>query len=309
MDFPSVVTIGNFDGCHLGHQALIAKAFEISRLYKLRVITYTFDPAPQEFFLKDKAPQRLFNRSLKQRSLAELGVEEVIFQDFDQDFSQVTHQAFYQEHLRVKLNAQAIVTGENFKFGNNRQGDAKFLQNAGEKDGVIVATVPPVTLEGDSISSSRVRQLLSEGNVQLATKLLGRPYMMEGAISKGNQLGQKLGFPTANLENYSQLIPKSGVYVGYAMLQKNPQVMHISKDAIPMVVNIGIRPTLIQQGRITIEAHFLAGDYAAESLYGNPLALYFTDYLREEKKFANQDELVNQVSKDIGKAKEKLGLQ
>ncbi len=300
----AVVTIGNFDGCHVGHQSLLAKAFEISKSYQATPLVYTFDPHPQEFFSGLYLP-RLFNRHQKTQAFRELGVSQVVTQSFDQAFSEVCHQDFYQKCLLAQLKAKAVVVGEDFRFGHKRLGDVTYLRMQAKKDGLIIEALPALTIDGMVVSSSRIRTVLSdEGDVSLAIKMLGRPYVLQGEIVKGQQLGRTLGFPTANLSHIQQLVPRSGVYIGYAHLGPCAHVMNMRSKLIPMVTNIGYRPTVSQTRELSVESHFLAGQY--EELYGQKLSLYFVKRLRDEKAFADKSELVAQITIDAEQAKKEL---
>lgn len=300
----AVVTIGNFDGCHIGHQSLLAKAFEISKSYQAAPVVYTFDPHPQEFFSGLYLP-RLFSRHQKTQAMRELGISQIVTQHFDQAFSEVSHEDFYQNYLRAQLNAKAIVVGEDFRFGHKRLGDVTYLKMQAKKDGLIVEALPALTTEGLVVSSSRIRSVISEeGNVALAAKMLGRPYILQGVVAKGQQLGRTLGYPTANLGNVQQLIPKTGVYVGYAHLDTSAEVMQMKSKLIPMVTNIGYRPTVSQSRELAVEAHFLDGQHG--ELYGQKLTLYFVKRLRDEKTFADKSQLIDQIGLDAELAKKEL---
>ena len=211
----SCLTIGNFDGCHLGHQKLLGLTLSHKERISGESIAITFIPNPKHYF---KAPERntsLFTPGMKRDYFSSSGFDYLIEQPFDESFSQVTHREFLE--LIQKLNPYSITVGDNFQFGYLRQGNCLVLSEFCNKEGIVLDTVKQMKHKRHGISSSRIRELLLKGDVQQASELLGRPHTIVGMVSDGRKEGRKLGFPTANLRNLSQLVPLNGVYCGYAM--------------------------------------------------------------------------------------------
>jgi len=310
----SAVTIGNFDGCHLGHQQLLAAARRYAAALEAQSVAVTFRPRPEAFFKGLAAEPLLFTEEQKTRALAELAIAYQVAQPFDLALSSMGYEAFYESCLKTILGAVALVVGDNFRFGQGRQGNAAFLADRGRADGLEVTIGEAAQWAGERISSSRVRAALrADGDVTAATAMLGRPYMLEGVIAQGDQLGRQLGVPTANLEDVSQLLPRYGIYAGYVWLAAparsadRPPVMHLPSDAIPAVFSFGIRPTLkSEHPPVRLEAHLLAGTYGLGELYGRRAGYYLTHHLRDELTFANLDELKARIAQDIDEAKRVL---
>ena len=238
-------------------------------------------------------------------------------QSFDDAFSNVTHQDFYKTCLRQRLKAAALVVGDDFHFGFQRLGHIDFLKSRANFDGIKLHIGSAVSCGEQRISSTRIRETISAlGDVSNAALMLGRPYLLEGDIEKGDQLGRKLAFPTANLGSVSQLVPKGGVYAGYVWLCvdtqpiNSPVVTKLSPALIPAVFNIGIRPSLgLDNAPLRIEAHLLTGEYAPDSLYGRHAGYYFAHRLRDERAFADLVQLKAQIQRDVDQARYLLGIK
>jgi len=310
------MTIGNFDGCHLGHQDLIAATTQYANKIGAIPLAVTFAPRPEAFFrgLTDEA--LLCTAEQKTRCLGECGLTMQVIQRFDADFSRISHIEFYRSQLLGQLAAKALVVGDNFRFGYQRLGNATYLRQNSVADGLSLTISEALRHDGLSISSTRIRSILHEhGDVSNATLMLGRPYLLEGRIEKGEQLGRRLGFPTANLGQIQQLLPKSGVYAGFVWLEdeagsvQRPAITALPPGAHPAVFNIGMRPTIPQaQPTVRVEAHLLAGGFGVDALYGLRAGFYFTHRLREERAFAGTTELQQQIAKDCRQAGRLLGL-
>ena len=306
----SAVTIGNFDGCHLGHQRLTAATVELAGTLNLATVAITFNPRPEAFFRRLTHEPLLFTEAQKSRALGELGIEYQVIQSFDAAFSKVTHSEFYETQIRQSLKAAALVVGDDFHFGFQRLGDIAFLRSRADVDGLKLGIGSAVRCGEQRISSTRIRETIrTSGDASDAALMLGRPYLLEGDIEKGDQIGRKLGFPTANLGSTSQLVPKRGVYAGYVWLCRDklpfnlPPVTKLSPTPIPAVFNIGVRPSLGQETPPTrIEAHLLTGEYAPDSLYGLHAGYYFAHRLRDERAFPNLDDLKSQIKSDVDQA-------
>ncbi len=309
----TAVTIGNFDGCHVGHQLLILSALGLAKGLGGTPVAVTFTPRPEAFF-RGSVDEVLFTPEQKSRAFAELGIQRQVVQTFDEAFSRLSHERFYEDLLCHRLGARALVVGDNFRFGHQRLGDAAWLRARAVADGFLVTVHRSAIVADAPVSSTRIRETLrASGNVKAAAEMLGRPYLLEGIIRKGDQLGRTIGTPTANLEEVGQLLPRFGIYAGYVWLAKNsserPVVMKRPDDAIPAVFSIGIRPTLdAKNPPVRIEAHLLAGTFGADEFYGRRAGYYLTDRIRDEAKLDGLDELKKWIARDVAEAKRLLRL-
>ena len=309
------MTIGNFDGCHLGHQGLIRAVTDRASAEHLLPVAMSFTPRPEAFFRGEPTGPRLFTDEQKTRAMAELGIECFILQNFGKEFSLFSHEDFFHIALKEYMNAKFISIGRDFRFGRGRMGHAAWLENQGSHGGIAVAIGSDIYNKGDRISSTRIRDALSNhGDVALAQELLGRPYMIEGTIQRGDQIGRTWGFPTANLDEIRQLVPAVGVYAGWVWLpegnkadQELPPVVNLPSNKIPAVFSVGSRPTLnLSQPQLRVEAHLLAGTYGENSLYGLKAGYYLTHRLRGDIRFQSIEVLKEQIAKDAAQARKVL---
>lgn len=285
----SVVTIGAFDGVHRGHQAIIQVALQRARELEVPAVAVTFDRHPQQALQPEDAPPLLTSLTTRLRLLLETGVQDVLVLRFDRDFAQLSAEAFLQFILQDHLNARYIVVGRDFRFGHQRQGGVDYLYEVRGRFGFEVEAVPDVLQGGERISSSRIRRALREGEVRQAAAMLGRAYVLEGVVVRGQQLGRKLGYPTVNLHpTPSQLVPKDGIYAGRLW---HPRTGGIYTAAI----SIGVRPTVDGTQR-TIEAYLLN---FSGNLYGEEVHLAFFHRLRDEQKFDSLQALKAQMDRDV----------
>jgi len=291
---PSALAIGVFDGVHQGHQELIAKLVQYAHDQALTPVVLTFYPNPIEII---KGPQPNFYLTppgYKAQLLSDLGVEVVITYPFNEDARQIRAAAFL-DLLVDNLDVKALWVGRDFAMGYQREGNLKFLQEQATQRGYTVHVIEDVADFEGRISSSKIRQMLAEGNVNEAANLLGRCYRLSGLVLEGDKRGRTIGFPTANLDlSSSVVIPANGVYAAWAL---------VDGHNIPSAVNIGVRPTLTDSNTSTVEAHLI--DYSGD-LYGKTIALEFVARLRDEQKFNGLEELVAQISADVDKAREIL---
>jgi riboflavin kinase/FMN adenylyltransferase len=297
----SSLTIGNFDGCHLGHQALLRLARRAADERGAVATVLTFDPHPREFFQPAVKLPRLFQPQQKFRALQELGVERVVVQRFDQALSLLTPERFCKDLLLNHLNTTAIAVGYDFRFGRGRTGTLadfrEFLPKA------LVQEANEVSIGGQTASSSVIREYLRQSQVSKANELLGRSYLLEGVIQRGRQLGRQLGFPTANIDVKSQLLPEAGVYCGYATLGNDAPIFQAPPTKIPCILNVGYRPTIAQaEPQLLVETHLLAGEYGQDALYDLPMGIYLTHHIRKERRFSSLDELKAQIQLDCATA-------
>ncbi len=283
------ITIGNFDGVHLGHQLLVRETLEICRQRSLDSIAITFWPHPRALFSGHEMPA-LADPQTRSRLLAGLGIQKVLDIKFTRELAALSPDEFVRKFL-LPLNVDSLVIGYDFCLGKGRCGDFDALKKLGERYGFSVTQVPPLLFGDLPISSTRLRQAINEGQLALALSMLGRPYSVSGTVVHGFGRGTGLGFPTANLQPPQTLLPPDGVYAGI--------VLH--KDAFyPAVTNIGFAPTFGGTER-TIESFILEGSPA---LYDEEIELLFLRRLRDEKKFPSVQELTAQIAQDVARARE-----
>ncbi len=286
-----VVTIGNFDGVHLGHQQIIRLAVEKARASSGTAIAYTFRPHPQQALRPGTQIQLLTTYDEKLELLAQTGLDVTIEEPFSREFSTVSPKDFFTEILLKRLGARAIVVGYDFAFGKERQGHLQALEELCKNAGVELTVVPPQRTEGEIASSSKIRQYLMSGEVDSASRLLGREFFYRGIVVKGEGRGRKLGFPTANLKIENKLTLPYGVYASWARCEAL-----FPGQLLPSVTNVGVRPTF--EGKelpALVETHLL--DRTVD-LYGNVFEVRFVKRLREERKFPGVDALKTQIAAD-----------
>jgi riboflavin kinase / FMN adenylyltransferase len=286
-----IVSLGNFDGVHLGHQAILTKAVSEARALQGTALVLTFHPHPLSV-LRPNSPLPLI-LSLREKLLLfrRLEIHGVILQRFSQTFSQLTAEEFVRRYLVDIIGIEKVIVGHNVSFGHRRSGNAEILVQLGEKFGFAVNVIGPVVIDGREVSSTAVRTLLGTGNMHEVTRLLGRPYGVSGRVEKGFQRGRTIGFPTANLRPRTDLLLPNGVYAVTVDLDE--------KISIPGVANVGMNPTF-GNNRRTIEAHLF--DFSAD-LYGQRLRVNFLEHIREERKFPSVPELVRQIQEDADRAR------
>lgn len=291
---PCVVTLGNFDGVHLGHRALFRCLLSQARKLQCRSAVYTFDPHPLKLLLPDKAPLLLNTPAEKRRLIAASHVDFLIEAPFTAELASLSPEQFVDQVLVGMLQARGLVIGYDYAFGKNRCGDAEFLQRYCSSKGILVEVLKPVGADGQPFSSTQIRKKLSVGEVAEVVGLLGRHYNLEGEVVAGEQRGRKIGFPTANLQTEKEQLPAPGVYA--------IKVRHKLQE-YNGVVNLGQRPTF-DNGKSTIEVHLL--DFSGD-LYGQKIRIYFVERLRSERKFSSLQELSEAIRADIVRARQILG--
>ncbi len=288
----SVVVIGNFDGVHRGHQAVLTQARSIADEQGLRCVVLTFDPHPSEVLGRGKKP-RLASVERRVELLHRHGADEVIVEPFTLELAAYSPERFAKEILVARLEAKVIVVGSNFRFGAKRVGDIGTLAELGKDLGFEAR---PAEVAGDAkgpFSSTRVREAIAAGNLAEANEVLGRPHSISGVVVQGDKLGRTIGFPTANLGDIPEILPPNGVYA-VRVEQKQDGSEHLG------VCNIGVRPTVSQGLQLRIEVHLL--DFDAD-LYGQTLRVEIVGRIREERKMAGLDALKAQIAKDIDVAR------
>ncbi len=285
-----VVTVGNFDGLHRGHRKIVEQVLSRARAVQGVALLITFEPHPLALLAPERAPSMLATPERKLELLADAGLDVVLILPFTPALAAVTAEEFVDEYLSRGLGALHVYVGENFNFGRGRQGNADLLVGLCDAHGIRAAKVPEVCYLGSPISSSRIRRALRSGEVELARELLGRPHGISGTVVRGAGRGADLGFPTANLTLRDQLVPQDGVYVTQVVVEGSS---HAS------VTNIGSRPTFAE-GKFTIETHLLDG---SGDLYDRTIEVHFLARLRPELKFASAEALVQQVRRDVERAR------
>ena len=285
-----VVTVGGFDGLHLGHQALIGRLHEAAAMLRRRTLLVSFEPMPKEYLAPQSPPARLTTWRERWRLLDELRLDHVLLLRFGEDLRRLSGEDFAQILAR-DLNAAAVIVGHDFRFGRNGEMSAAALAADGARLGFTVDVVPPVTVEGERVSSSGVRAALARGDLERARSWLGRPYSMIGRVVHGSHLGRKLGFATANVKLHRRRTPLTGIFA--------VRVRGADARQLPGVASLGTRPT-IGGTEPLLEAHVF--DYAGD-LYGREIEVEFVAKLREEERFTDLDALTRQMHVDAAQAR------
>ncbi|MBY4678229.1 bifunctional riboflavin kinase/FAD synthetase [Marinobacterium arenosum] len=286
-----VATIGNFDGVHLGHRRVLDQVKQKGQELGLPTVAITFEPQPQEFFSGNAAPRRLTRFDEKVRLLTKEGIDRVLCLSFNERLRNMTADQFIERLLLHGLAVKHFVVGDDFRFGCDRSGDYNMLATAGSKHGFTVAHTATFQVDGDRVSSTRIRNLLAASDLAGAAALLGRPYAICGRVVVGQQLGRQLGVPTANVRMHRYPSPLSGVYAVLATLADGRTVQGVA--------NIGMRPT-VNGSRPVLEAHLFDLN---ENLYGSLLKVEFQRLLRHERRFDGLDALKQQIHADIDEAR------
>ncbi len=292
-----VATIGSFDGVHLGHQAILRQLRQAANAHGLPSVVIVFEPQPHEFFSGDKAPARLMRLREKVQALFAAGLDRVLCLQFNQALRSLSAQAFIERILVQGLGIRHLVVGDDFRFGCDRSGDFALLQNAGQQWGFSVSDTCTLLLHGERVSSTRIRGLLEQGKFSAAEELLGRPYSISGRVTYGQQLGRKLGVPTANIHLRRYRSPLQGVFA---------VSLQLADRTYPGVANVGVRPTVSGSNKPILEVHLF--DFA-EAIYGSSVSVTFYRKLRDEQKFASLEALQTQLQIDIAQARNYFNLQ
>ncbi len=290
-----VATIGSFDGVHRGHQAVIRSMHAVAEQHDLPATLVTFEPLPREYFSPDSAPSRLTRLREKLHALEQCGVQRVLCLRFDDRLAALPAEDFIDRVLVDGLAVQHLFVGDDFRFGRDRAGNYAMLERAGREHGFAVEAMETVILDGERISSTRVRQALAEGRLDHVELLLGRPYSLQGRVNHGDKRGRTIGFPTANILLRRRTSPLQGVYVVTLRMQ----------DGVPRpaVANVGRRPT-VAGSRLQLEVHLFDFD---RDIYGEHVCVEFLHKLRDEQKFDSLDALQAQISKDSEQARAWFG--
>jgi riboflavin kinase/FMN adenylyltransferase len=289
---PTVLTLGVFDGLHLGHQLIVQTVVERARATGAVPTVVTFDPHPRAVLHPASAPPLLQTFDQKMEALALLGIEQTIVIRFDEAFARIGAEEFLRDLVGQRLHAREVYLGHGFAFGRGREGNIDLLRRVSEQLGFLADEVPEVRLRGQRISSSRIRECLAAGKVNLARRMLGRPYGVEGQVVHGQERGRQLGFPTANLFPHNRVIPRNGVYI---------TATRVEGDWRGSVTNVGVRPTFGGDAEQSVESFVMnwSGD-----LYDDVVRVRFLHRLRDEMKFAGLPELQAQIERDRQRAEE-----
>lgn len=294
-DFPAearggAVAIGNFDGVHLGHVAIVRRLLERAKSVRGPAIVFTFDPHPVRLLRPEQCPPPLTWTERKAQLLKASGVDWIVAYPTDEALLNLSAQDFFEKIVRGTLAAKSLVEGSNFYFGHNREGTIGRLQELTSAAGISLDVVPPVEVDGALVSSSRVRQLIAAGDLAAANRLLSQPYRIRGIVTHGAGRGAKIGFPTANLAGIDTLLPAVGVYAGRAW---------VAGERWPAAINLGTSPTFGDES-VRVEVHLIGQN---ESLYGQPMEVDFLARLRDIRPFPSPGALVEQLHADVAEAK------
>lgn len=288
---PVVLAIGNFDGVHYGHVALVRRLVDAASRLQLTPAVLTFEPHPREFFAPESAPARLTTLREKLELLAELGVSQAMVCPFNHAFSALSAEAFVAQVLVQGLQVRHVIIGDDFRFGKGRSGDFELLRSSGQRFGFTVEAMQSVLLDGERVSSSAVRRALAAGDMERAAMLLGRPYIIDGRVAHGDKFGRQLGFATANIRIKHNPLPMTGVFA--------VEVSGLGEAALPGVANLGIRPT-VGGTRPLLEVHLFDFD---RDIYGRHISVRFVHKLRNEQRFSNFEALKAQIAADAAAAR------
>lgn len=294
---PCALTIGNFDGVHRGHQALLARVREAATRLGVEAAVMTFEPHPREFFAQlagdpSRAPSRIANLRDKLQSLSNAGIDRVIVEHFNTHFASMSPQDFVEKVLVQGLHVKWLMVGEDFCYGAKRAGNVAMLIEAGKKYGFHVEAMPTVMNDGTRISSSAVRAALAQSDFPLAAQLLGHPYAISGHVMHGKKLGRTIGFPTLNLRIAHKHPALSGIFV--------VQVHGLADQPLPGVASLGVRPTVEDSGRVLLETYIF--DYA-QQCYGKVVRVEFLKKLRDEEKYVDLPTLTAAIERDAQQAR------
>ena len=286
----TAITLGNFDGIHRGHQALIGGVVAEARTLGLVSVVLTFEPHPLKVLAPERAPKMLLTHKDKMQLLQALGVDVVVIQNFDLSFAKLSAAEFVKTILVDRLKARKIWVGKDLRFGQGRKGSVADLERWGSELGFAVATVEPILVNGERVSSSSIRELVSDGQVDRVESMLGRYHFLSGRVVGGHRRGRELGFPTANISTHAEVLPLDGIYATLFQLRER-RLLSVS--------SIGVNPTF-SAGPRTVESFILN---FSEDIYGEAVKLSFVKRIRAEQKFNSVDELTAQIHRDVDNAK------
>lgn len=288
---PIALTIGNFDGVHLGHQAMLQRLREAALLHALPSAILTFEPHPREFFAPDNAPARLTSLREKLELFQSHGIDQVHVAHFNHAFASLSPQQFIEDLLVRNLKIRWLLVGDDFRFGAQRGGDFSLLKQSSERFAFALETMPSIGVAGERVSSTAVREALRHADFARATRILGRPYRISGRVAHGKKLGRELGFPTVNIALRRKRSPLNGIYA--------VKLYGIDACALPAVASVGVRPTLLDAGVPVLEVHVMNFN---QNVYGRRVSVEFLHKLRDEEKYSDLESLRRQIAIDVENA-------
>lgn len=295
---PIALTIGNFDGVHLGHQAILARLKQVANQLNIASCVMTFEPHPREFLAPQQAPTRLTSLREKLELLAESGIDRVQICRFNQDFAKIDTESFITRILQQDLAVRWLLVGEDFRFGAHRAGNVEMLKAFSQRSGSFeVEIMPNFSVNGLRVSSTAIREALACGNLDVARQLLGRPYSISGRVVDGDKLGKQIGFPTANIQLKHNRPPLMGIFVVEISSEANSPFPAMMRG----VASLGIRPTTHAKSEPVLEVHLF--DFCKE-IYGHHLRVHFLHKLRDEEKYPDLITLTRQIERDVKEAKD-----
>jgi len=298
----AVLTVGNFDGVHVGHRAIMDTVTGRAEAVGGEAAVYTFEPHPRKVLLPERAPRLLTTLDQKLERLEELGVDVVIVEPFDRSFASLPAERFVREILHERIHPVEVYVGYDFRYGRDREGSMRTLTELGPHLGFAVTIIPEVTVGDRDVNSTRIRELLEAGRVEEAAELLARPYCVRGEVVEGERRGRTIGFPTLNLAPENEILPARGVYAGRVRFLDPgdpPQGAVLDSGT-----NVGRRPTFHEQEALVPEAHLL--DFEGD-VYGRRVELTFEHHLRAERRFEGVEALRAQIARDADEARRRLG--
>ena len=297
-----VLTVGNFDGIHVGHRAILDTVVARARALEGEAVVYTFDPHPRRVLHPERSPKLLTTLEQRLELLEEAGIDAVIVEPFTHEFARTPAEVFIRDVIHARIHPLEVYVGYDFHFGRDREGSMRLLTELGPHLGFSVTIISEIVVDEGDVNSTRIRHVLAEGRVEEATAMLGRPYTIRGRVASGDRRGRELGFPTANLEPENEVLPGAGVYAGRLRLLDAGDPPRGSVHAA--VTNVGTRPTFRDGGEVLAEAHLL--DFAGD-LYGRRVELAFLSRLRPERRFPGVEALRAQIREDVEEARKRLG--
>jgi len=290
---PAALTLGNFDGVHLGHRAMLSMVMRAAQDRQLTSCVMTFEPHPRDFFAPERAPARLTSLREKLEQFAALGLQRAHVRRFHSAFARISAEAFIEDILVEQMQVRWLLVGDDFHFGAGRRGDIDMLQQASARHGFEVVQMPSLAIDGIRVSSTAVRERLAGGDLTGAARLLGRPYSISGRVMTGDGLGRELGFPTANVQIKHNSPALRGIFV--------VEVVGLQSRPMPGVASLGTRPTVKPDGAPVLEVHLL--DFSGD-LYGRRLQVSFLHKLRDEEKYPDLPALQAQIARDAAAARQ-----
>ena len=293
----TAIGLGNFDGLHVGHMALVNTLISEARIHGMQSVIYTFTKHPENILRKKLFTPLLTTVGKRVQILGETALDAVYFEEFDEDYSRMEPECFVKKVLLDKLGARLIIAGFNYRFGYKGQGDVDLLRTMGKKYNFRVIIIPPVKVDNEIVSSTAIREYVKKGEMENVFRLLGRHYSITGEVMGGKRIGRRIGFPTANLHPEEYLIlPKDGVYITKTLY---------NGEFYSSLTNIGRNPTFEDAAKVSVETHILNFD---RDIYRSSIEVFFLSLLRGETKFKNAQELSEKISQDVIAAKEYFGL-